>query len=102
MSDQRFLDVVQNNGSTGYGERERGYQAICTSCGENHVCRRKEFGEEREGYNGSTWFYVPRDIDMETFKYVAQMRSWNCCNEGEQPIDGFPDCPEAAKQFIKR
>jgi len=39
---------------------------------------------------------------MDVFKYVAQMRAWNCCNEGETPFDGFPECPEAAKQFIKR
>ncbi|AGM11518.1 hypothetical protein M199_gp148 [Halogranum tailed virus 1] len=101
MSDRRFTEVVQNGGATGHGEKERGYRAICTDCGSNHVCRRKEFGEEREAFR-SEFFYVPHDIDMDAFKYVARMRAWNCCNEGDTPLDGFPECPEPVKTFIKR
>mgnify|MGYP006299767571 CR=1 FL=1 len=101
MSDRRFTEVVQNGGSTGHGEKERGYRAICTDCGENKVCRRKEFGEEREAFR-SEFFYVPFEIGMQHFKYVARMRAWNCCNEGETPLHGFPEMPERMERYTKR
>jgi hypothetical protein len=24
-------------------------------------------------------------------EYVAKMRAWNCCHEGDEPCDGFPE-----------
>jgi hypothetical protein len=32
--------------------------------------------------------------DAAAFEYVASMRAWNCCHEGETPYDGFPEAPD--------
>lgn len=101
--DRRFNEVVTNGSSTGYGERERGYRALCGDCGSYHTCKRKEFGEERDRpFSDTTFFYAPYNIGMEHFKYVAQMRAWNCCSEGEEPHDEFPEMPDDLDKFVKR
>lgn len=80
MSDRRFDEVVQEGQSIGHG-RDRGYRALCGDCGEYQTARIQE------------WKY-PVLIDTEELSYVARMRAWNCCNEGEEPLDGFPDDPQ--------
>jgi hypothetical protein len=101
--DRRFNEVVTSGQSTGHGKKEKGYRALCSDCGEYHTCKRKEFGEEKEkSFNDESWFYVPSGIGSDELKYVAQMRAWNCCNEGNTPLDGFPECPDAVTNYIKR
>ena len=80
MSDRRFDEVVLEGQSIGYG-RDKGYRALCGDCGEYQEARIQE------------WKY-PVLIDTEELKYVASMRAWNCCNEGEEPLDGFPEDPQ--------
>lgn len=103
--DRRFSEVVTSGQSTGHGEKERGYRALCGDCGTYHTCRRKEFGEERTlkwSRGEKKWFSVSPSVGMQHFKYVAQMRAWNCCNEGEEPLDGFPDAPDGMERYTKR
>jgi hypothetical protein len=28
-------------------------------------------------------------------RYVASMRAWNCCHEGQEPLDGYPEEPDS-------
>jgi hypothetical protein len=89
MTDQKFDDVVIEGQSTGYG-KERGYRALCATCGEYQECRASEY--ERTDARGGK--YIPHTVGEEDMAYVARMRAWNCCHEGEEPIDGFPDDPQ--------
>lgn len=80
MTDRRFDEVVLEGQSIGYHE-SRGYRALCGDCGEYQEARIRE------------WKYGGLLVDTEELAYVAKMRAWNCCNEGEEPLDGFPDDP---------
>lgn len=79
-TDKRFREVVQTGKSIGYGDT-RGYQALCGECGHYQEVRVNEF-------------IYPVLIDTEEMKYTAEMRAWNCCKQGEEPIDGFPPEPD--------
>jgi hypothetical protein len=88
MSDKRFDEVVQEEQSIGY-DKDRGYRALCGDCGQYKECRAHEY--QRTNARGGT--YIPHTVGTEDMKYVAQMRAWSCCNEGEEPLDGFPEDP---------
>ena len=32
--------------------------------------------------------------EEDELRYVATMRAWNCCHEGEEPYDGYPEEPD--------
>lgn len=81
MSDKRFDEVVQEDQSIGYHD-SRGYRALCGDCGEYRLVRARE------------WKYGGALVTTEEMAYVAKMRAWNCCNEGEEPLDGFPEDPQ--------
>lgn len=81
MTDLRFNDVVIE--STGMIGPEGEYHiAVCSTCSENHKAKRHEFNS----------FFPLSDEEME---YVAEMKAWKCCHEGDEPIDGFPESPRS-------
>lgn len=81
MSNRRFDEVVQEGQSIGHHE-SRGYRALCADCGQYQEARIRE------------WKYGGPLVDTEELAYVAKMRVWNCCHEGEEPLDGFPEDPQ--------
>jgi hypothetical protein len=87
--DRRFDEVVQEGQSIGHG-KDRGYRALCGDCGEYKVCRAEEY--KKTNLRGAS--YIPMFVGTEELKYVASMRAWNCCNEGKEPLDGFPEDPQ--------
>ena len=73
MSDLRLEDVVDSTDMIGpVGEY---CQATCLTCSQQYKVTREEFRFPTE---------------KETLRYVATMRAWNCCHEGQEPIDGLP------------
>lgn len=88
MTDRRFNEIVIEASSL-RGPHGRSYKACCSSCGTYHRVDAQEF--ERDDLAGGT--YVPSIVGAEEMGYVAKMRAWNCCHEGEQPMDGFPEDP---------
>lgn len=80
MTDKRFDEVVQQTSSC-MQNRQRAYKALCATCGSYSWARVDEFKH-------------PVLTGTETLGYVAKMRAWNCCHEGEEPIDGLPDEPD--------
>jgi hypothetical protein len=102
--DRRFDEIVTNGSSIGIGEKGRGYRALCADCGTYHTVRRKEFGKEYtnpHGSDDSTFLSIPSGIGTDELRYVAQMRAYNCCNEGTEPLDGFPETPDAVERHIE-
>lgn len=103
MSDLRLNDVVNINEMTGPdGEY---IVAICESCSERHKVIRNDFkhptNKRLESTDDGLDFqeFVPRGVDQDFLTYVASMRAWNCCHEGEEPIDGLPEQPDAPSGF---
>lgn len=89
MTDKRFDDVVMEGQKIGY-DKDRGYRALCADCGTYQECRAHEY--QKTDARGGT--YIPHTVGMEDMKYVAQMRAWHCCNEDDEPLDGFPEDPQ--------
>lgn len=79
MVDKHFQDVVIE-GNSCYVDEERGYKACCANCGTYHRVSVEEFR-------------FPLVTGTEMLKYTAEMRAWNCCHEGETPIDELPEAP---------
>jgi len=89
MSDVMFNNVVQNI-QFEYKRDINRYlsqpkpskcQALCSTCGTYHEATFDEL--------------TPRPGESE-LQYVASMRAWNCCHEGIEPYDGFPEKPDHA------
>jgi hypothetical protein len=78
--DLRFDDVVIESTKM-IGPRGTYHTAVCRQCSTQHEATHTELAEKR--------LYV----DSEEIKYVAEMRAWNCCNEDNTPLDGFPEDP---------
>lgn len=82
MSDFRFSEIVQNvmklNGLNS------NYRALCSSCGTYSTVNKDEFE-------------FSAIVEDSTLEYVVKMRAWNCCNENNEPIDGFPEQPDKHK-----
>ena len=38
---------------------------------------------------------LPRLHGERELRYVAAMRAWNCCHEGGEPLDGYPEEPDS-------
>lgn len=90
--DLHFHDVVDSTRMI--GPQGRYCTATCMTCSEQHKVTRGEF--ELDGLtrlDGSP--VVPRDVDVDMLEYVAEMRAWNCCHEGDEPINGLPEQPDA-------
>jgi|GEM_PF-2192804 len=54
-------------------------QALCSTCGTYHAATVEEMAAR---------------VGKEELRYVASMRAWNCCHEGIEPYDGFPEVPD--------
>jgi hypothetical protein len=54
-------------------------QALCSTCGTYHAASFEEMASR---------------VGEEELRYVASMRAWNCCHEGVEPYDGFPEVPD--------
>lgn len=85
MTDFRFDDVVDSN--VMIGPPGKYVQSVCKSCSKQHKVTRKDF--ERENSLGSK--YIPSSVKLAHLEYVSKMRAWNCCYEGQEPLDGFPE-----------
>lgn len=92
MSDLRFDDVV-DTGPRITGPDGRYAKATCKSCSSQQHVTKDEFRLDNL-YNLDGSRYLPQDVDMDMVEYVAAMRAWHCCHEGEEPLDGFPEQPE--------
>ena len=87
MTDLQFHDVVSDINFEYDRERNRyrdepkpsKCQALCSTCGTYHEVTVSELSLRCE---------------QDVFQYVASMRAWNCCHEGVEPYDGFPEEPE--------
>lgn len=90
MTDLRFNDVVSNVNydykkinTTSSRRKANKCKALCSTCGKYHTACSSE-GNEDELMPG---------FGKDVLKYVATMRAWNCCHEGAEPHDGFPEPP---------
>jgi len=96
MVDLLFQNVVRASRETKTFEDgvlvNRGWRAMCKTCSTVHTVDVSEFDVPIPTF-GNGQKHIP--IDKEVFRYVAEMRAWNCCHEGEVPYDGFPDEPDA-------
>lgn len=101
MVDKLFSDVVTVQLLT---NKEHGKYAKgrCLSCSTVHRVSPEDFENEslnrlKLGDNGiEREPYIPYGAeDGDLLKYVASMRAWNCCHEGQEPLDGLPDEMEA-------
>ena len=95
MVDYHFRDIVQNSKELKTFDDGvlvgRGWQAMCKTCSTVHETDHSEFDVPITTFdNGEK--HIP--IDEEVFRFVAEMRAWNCCHEGTEPYDGFPEAPE--------
>ena len=93
MTDLRFDDVVDTTHMAGpSGEY---VQSVCKTCSKQRKVYRDEFTLD----NLYTWAsgdgFIPHDVDKDVLRFVAGMRAWNCCHEGDVPLDGFPEEPAA-------
>jgi len=96
MVDYHFHDIVHNSEELKTFEDGvlvgRGWRAMCKTCSTVHKTDDSEFDVPITTFdNGEK--HIP--IDKEVFRFVAEMRAWNCCHEGTEPYDGFPEAPDA-------
>jgi len=105
MTDRRFHDIVIESQSM-IGPQGEYHTAVCKTCSQQHRVNTDEFDIAdlyklvRDGNNLTTEQVNAldrKDNYKEILAYVAEMRAWNCCHEGEEPIDGFPDEPNSSK-----
>ena len=95
MVDLHFGDVVLDSREFTTFENgarvDKGWRAMCKTCSTVHKVGLSEFNIPVTTFRDRT-----KDIpvDDEVFKFVAEMRAWNCCHEGVEPYDGFPDAPD--------
>lgn len=87
MTDLRFRGVVTNVRFE-YDREINRYvsdpkpsecQALCSTCGTYHDATVDELSVR---------------VGEDELRYVASMRAWNCCHEGVEPYDGFPEEPD--------
>lgn len=81
MTDRRFSEVVIEPSSYTTDDYKRGYKACCSACGTYHKVSVEEFE-------------LPALVSATALGYVAKMRAWNCCHEGDEPLDGLPEEPD--------
>ena len=87
MTDLHFRDVVTdirfeyNREINRYLKEPKPSEcrALCSACGTYHEATIEELSSRAE---------------EKELQYVASMRAWNCCHEGAEPSDGFPDVPD--------
>lgn len=89
-SDRRFDEVVDTTMMT--GPQGRYAKSICTVCSTQHKVFKDENAETMEILSRTFTLGLLSD---STIEYVASMRAWNCCKEGQEPLDGFPDDPRS-------
>ncbi|MFC6873185.1 hypothetical protein [Halobellus marinus] len=96
MVDLLFQDVVLDSRGTRTTENgvlvDKGWRATCKTCSTVHKVDLAEFDVPVTTFDSGEK-HIP--VDDEVFRFVAEMRAWNCCHEGEEPYDGFPEAPSA-------
>lgn len=102
MSDRRFHDIVIESNSM-IGPQGEYHTAICKTCSQQQKVTKDEFQmtdlytlvdtEEGFGFEPANAL-EHKDNYKEVLRYVAEMRAWNCCHEGVEPLDGFPEQPD--------
>ncbi|WP_311172862.1 hypothetical protein [Halobellus ordinarius] len=95
MVDLLFQDVILDSRETRTTENgvlvDKGWRAMCKTCSTVHTVELAEFDVPVTTFsNGEK--HIP--VDDAVFRFVAEMRAWNCCHEGEEPYDGFPETPD--------
>lgn len=105
MTDHRFNDIVIESNSM-IGPEGEYHTAICKTCSTQHKVTIEDFKMDNlyrlvdtsDGLDTEPANALDRSEEYKTvLKYVAEMRAWNCCNEGETPLDGFPAEPEVSR-----
>lgn len=105
MTDRRFYGIVIESNAM-IGPEGEYHTAICKTCSQQHTVTIDDFEmdslyrlvETPDGYDTEPANAIERDDNYkEVLRYVAEMRAWQCCHEGEEPIDGFPDEPESSR-----
>jgi hypothetical protein len=105
MTDRRFHGIVIESNSMIGAEGEY-HTAICKTCSTQHKVTKDEFQmtdlytlvQTEDGFDTEPANALEhRDNYKAILEYVAEMRSWQCCHEGETPIDGFPKEPETSR-----
>jgi len=91
MVDLHFQDVVSVNRMI--GQDGKYVVAICETCSERYKVIRGNFKHPPLKRLEST------EDGINFLEYVASMRAWNCCHEGEEPINGLPEEPETPIEF---
>ena len=84
MTDLIFNDIVTIKSN------HTGVKAHCKTCSTWHTVTRDELS--KENLRGDE--HVPLGVDSSVKEYIAGMRAWNCCHEGNEPRDGFPEKPD--------
>jgi len=100
MSDHRFDDIVIESNSM-IGPEGKYHTAVCKTCSSQHKVTRDEFERAdlytlvstEDGLETKPLNELDRHNSDEILAYVAEIRAWQCCHEGEEPLDGFPDTP---------
>lgn len=105
MVDYRFDDIVIESHSM-IGPEGEYHTAVCKTCSTKHKVTIDDFDmdhlhrlvPQEDGFYTEPANALDRNDDYkEILEYVAEMRAWNCCHEGDEPIDGFPDEPDASR-----
>ena len=81
--DQRFEEIVIESSSM-LGPDGRSHKSCCSACGTYHRVSVNEFKR-------------PFLVSAETLRFTSEMRAWNCCHEGQEPLDGFPAKPDNSR-----
>jgi hypothetical protein len=106
MTDRRFHEIVIESNSMIGSDRAKYHTTICKTCSQQHKVTIDDFQmdnlyqlvESADGYETKPANAIDRqDNYKEVLQFVAEIRAWQCCHEGETPIDGFPDEPEASR-----
>lgn len=105
MTDKRFEDVVIESTSM-IGPDGEYHTAICKMCSQQHKVSIDDFEmdslyrlvPQEDGFYTEPLNALDRNDEYKkVLEYVAEMRAWQCCHEGQEPLDGFPDEPEASR-----
>lgn len=85
MTDFRFDNIV--NTTKLIGPQGQCFKSTCLTCSKQYRVTRYEF--ELEAILDNDLTYIPSSVTEDMLEYVSKMRAWNCCHEGETPIDGL-------------
>lgn len=105
MVDLRFHDIVIESHSM-IGPVGEYHTAVCKTCSTKHKVTVDDFEMDSlyrlTKTRGEAGVEPANALDRnddykDVLQYVAEMRAWNCCHDGYEPLDGFPSEPESSR-----